>query len=185
MVYLYIDIYKTRNIFQTLVYSETQYIEKYGIFKTQDMYDVKHLLWTVLWKHIPQYKLAAFSASWEKYHEVVTPVIVIICEKTMVREVARDRETLIYLLIYSNKLASLQLIAVLVYENSSTKSHKQYYINFQQKLWKISEFISTRYNVTKNEPFLRYLLRILFESFRGLLLPWNFYAFTEHFLVYL
>ena len=52
----------------------------------------------------------------------------------MAREGAGDLEILIYLLIYSNKLAYLQLITVLVYENSSPKSHEQDYLNFQQKL---------------------------------------------------
>ena len=74
----------------------------------------------------------------------------------MALEAAGYREILIHLLIYSNKLAYLQLITVLVYGNSSPKSHEQDYLNFQQ------------------------------ISFRGLLLPWNFfYAFTEHFFVYL
>ena len=45
-----------------------------------------------------------------------------------------DRETLIHLLIYSNELAYLQLIGVLVYRNSSPKSHEYDYLNFQQKL---------------------------------------------------
>ena len=52
----------------------------------------------------------------------------------MAGEMAADREFLIYLLIYSNKLAYLQLITVLVYGNSSPKNHEQDYLNFQQKL---------------------------------------------------
>ena len=28
-----------------------------------------------------------------------------------------------------------------------------------------------------------YSFMTLFKSFRGLFLPWNFYAFTEHFLI--
>ena len=55
-----------------------------------------------------------------------------ICEKhfvkTIAREGARDCEILICLLIYSNKLIYLQLITVLVYENSSPKSHEQDYL---------------------------------------------------------
>ena len=85
----------------------------------------------------------------------------------MAVEAAGDREILIYLLIYSNKLAYLQLITVLVYENSSPKSHEQDYLNFQQKLWKISKFIYRKCTFAKNELFLRYFLRILFKSFRG------------------
>ena len=52
----------------------------------------------------------------------------------MAREGVRDPEFLIYLLIYLKKLAYLQLITVLVYGNSSPKSHEQVYLNFQQKL---------------------------------------------------
>ena len=40
----------------------------------------------------------------------------------MAREGAGDHEFLIYLLIYSNKLAYLQLITVLIYGNSPPKS---------------------------------------------------------------
>ena len=42
--------------------------------------------------------------------------------KTIAREVAGDRGFLISLLIYSNKLAYLQLITVLVYRSSPPKS---------------------------------------------------------------
>ena len=49
---------------------------------------------------------------------------------------AGDREFLIYLLIYSNKLAYLQLIKVLVYRGSSPKSHEQGYLNFSKNLEK-------------------------------------------------
>ena len=49
-------------------------------------------------------------------------------EKTMAHEGDGDREILIYLLIYSKKLAYLQLvITVLVYGNSSPKCHEQGY----------------------------------------------------------
>ena len=128
---------------------------------------------------VSQYKLAVFSTSWNKYHRVVSPEIVILCKKTMVLETAGDCEISIYLLIYSNKLSYLQLIAVLVYGNSSPKSHEQDYLHFQEKLWKISEFIFRRGKVTKNELFLRYFLRLLCKSFTGLFLPWNFYVFFE------
>ena len=43
-------------------------------------------------------------------------------QKTMAREGTEDREFLIYSLIYSNKLAYLQLITVLVCRNSPLKS---------------------------------------------------------------
>ena len=52
----------------------------------------------------------------------------------MALEAARDGEILIYLLIYSNRLAYLHLITVLVYRNIPPKSHEQDYLNFQQKL---------------------------------------------------
>ena len=48
----------------------------------------------------------------------------------MAGEGAKDREFFIYLLIYSNKLAYLQLITVLDYGSSPPKSHKQRYLNF-------------------------------------------------------
>ena len=48
----------------------------------------------------------------------------------MARGETGDREFLIYLLIYSNKLAYLQLITVLVYGSSRPKSHEQGYLNF-------------------------------------------------------
>ena len=43
-------------------------------------------------------------------------------EKTMTREGAGDREFLIYLLIYSNKLVYLQLVTGLAYRRMSRKS---------------------------------------------------------------
>ena len=54
----------------------------------------------------------------------------------MTREGARDRQFLIYLLIYSNKLALLQLIAVLVYRSRPPKSHEQGYLNVSKNLEK-------------------------------------------------
>ena len=50
-------------------------------------------------------------------------------KKTMTREGAWDREFLIYSLIYSNELAYLQLITVLVYGNSPPKSNEKGYLN--------------------------------------------------------
>ena len=47
---------------------------------------------------------------------------------TIARKGAGDREFLIYLLIYSNKLAYLQLITILVYGSSPLKSHEQGYL---------------------------------------------------------
>ena len=50
-------------------------------------------------------------------------------KKTRTREGAWDREFLIYSLIYSNELAYLQLITVLVYGNSPPKSNEKGYLN--------------------------------------------------------
>ena len=109
-----LNIFKIRNIFRTLVYSELWYIENSGIFKTQGLFRhlrcqtsaMKGFVKTVNGKKVSQYKLAPFSTSWNKYHEVL--------KKIMADEGARDREILIYLLIYSNKLAYLQPITILV-----------------------------------------------------------------------
>ena len=57
-------------------------------------------------------------------------------EKTMVSEGAVNRQVFIYLLIYSNKLAYLQLITVLVYRSSPPKSHEQGYLNLSKNLEK-------------------------------------------------
>ena len=77
-----------------------------------------------------QYKVAAFFTSWNKYHKVVTPDIVILCKKTMAREGAEERAFLIYLLIYSNKFPYLQLIIILVCGSTPPKNHEQGYLNF-------------------------------------------------------
>ena len=57
-------------------------------------------------------------------------------EKTMVSEGALNRQVFIYLLIYSNKLAYLQLITDLVYRSSPPKSHEQGYLNLSKNLEK-------------------------------------------------
>ena len=71
----------------------------------------------------------------------------------MAGEMAADREFLIYLLIYSNKLAYLQLITVLVYGSSPPKRHEQGYPTFKQKPLKIrvNEFIFRTCSFTKND----------------------------------
>ena len=139
-----------------------------------------------------QCKLATFSSSWSKCHEVFTPGVAIFCEKTMAREGAGDRQFLIYL--YSK----ISLFAA----NNSFDLRKQ----FSQKSW-TSLLKLLQKNLEKNvwinlflEPVtllkMNFFLGIfqginiflflgifLFKSFRGLLLPWNFHAFTEHLLV--
>ena len=72
-------IFKSGNIFRTLVYWNS------GIFKTKAYF--RHLRWNVLWKQSTEnifaiYKVTAFSASWNKYHEVVASEMVILCKKT-------------------------------------------------------------------------------------------------------
>ena len=54
----------------------------------------------------------------------------------MAGEGAGDHQFLIYLLIYSSKLAYLQLIIVLVYRSSPPKSHEQGCLNFSKNLEK-------------------------------------------------
>ena len=54
----------------------------------------------------------------------------------MLREGTGDRQFLIYLLIYSSKLAFLQLITVLVYRSSPLKSHEKGYLNLSKILEK-------------------------------------------------
>ena len=62
---------------------------------------------------------------------MVNPEVATLCKKTMACEGAGECKFFIYL--YSNKWAYLQLITVLVYGNSSPKSHEQGYLNFEQK----------------------------------------------------
>ena len=56
----------------------------------------------------------------------------------MLREGTGDRECLVFSLLYSNKLAYLQLIKVLVHGSSPPKSHEKGYLNqtFSKKLEK-------------------------------------------------
>ena len=80
---------------------------------------------------------------------------------------------LIYPLIYSNKLTYLQLTRVGLWKQSSQKSWTRLLRLLTKNLKNTFleyEFIFTTCNLTKNEVFLRYFLRILFKSFRGLLL---------------
>ena len=83
----------------------------------------------------------------------------------MAREGGEDCEFFIYLLIYSNKLAYLQQVAVLVYASSSPKSHQQGYLNFYQKPWKIrvNEFIFRTCKFTKNKLFLLFSKDFVFK----------------------
>ena len=51
-------------------------------------------------------------------------------KKSLAHEGAQDCEFFIYLLIYSNKLAHLQLFPVLVYGRRPPKSHEEAYLKF-------------------------------------------------------
>ena len=53
-----------------------------------------------------------------------------LCKKTMAREGGGDCGFFIYLLIYSNKLAYLQLPTAFVYRSTPPKSYEQGYLNF-------------------------------------------------------
>ena len=64
---------------------------------------------------------------------IFTPELAILCKKNMASEKAENREFLIYLLIYSNKLTYLQLGAVLVHGRIPPKSYEQGYLKFWQK----------------------------------------------------
>ena len=149
------SIFRTLGILKTLAHSKP---EAYS-----DIYD-KAFCENNWRKIVPQYKFAALSTSRNIYHEVVTPERVILFLfknrviflfkkkqtnklKTIVRKGAGDCEILIYLLIYLNKLAYLQLITVLLCGNSSPKSHEQDYLktfgkDFEKNTWtKMNSFL--------------------------------------------
>ena len=94
------DKFRTTSIFRTLAYSEPWYIQNPRIFRTlayskSEAYSepcqtsmIKRFSKIVngynyfrKLKLFWQYKLVAFSTSWNKYHEVVTPKVVILCKK--------------------------------------------------------------------------------------------------------
>ena len=92
----------------------------------------------------------------------------------MAREGAEDCKCLIYLLIYSNKLAYLQLITVFVYGTSPPKSHEQGYLNFY-----LNSFLEQA-NLLKT---LR--KKSLLGIFQDLVEKFQMTCFTEHLLLYL
>ena len=121
-------IYRTRSIFRTLAYSQLWYIQNPGTFRTlayskSEAYSepcqaptMKRFLRVVNGYNyfiITFSKLAPFPTLWNKYLEVVsTEAVSYSMQKTMAREGIGDHEFLIFLLIYSSKLAYLQLITV-------------------------------------------------------------------------
>ena len=66
---------------------------------------------------------------WNKYHQVVTPEVINLCKKLWRQGDQGQIIFDIYSLIYSNKLAYLQLITVLVYGNSLPKNQEKGYLN--------------------------------------------------------
>ena len=102
--------------------------------------------------------------------------------KTIARKGAGDRETLIYLLIYSNKLAYLQLIGFGLRKQFSQKSFQGLAKTLKIR---VNEFIFRTCNFIKNELFIGYFSRILIKSFSGFVLIWNFHTFTDHLFEYL
>ena len=131
----------TRSIFRTLGYSQPWYIQNSRIFRTlaysksEDCSDplcqtsamerfakiVNGCNYFCKLQLFSQYKLAAFSTSRNKYHEIVTPVVVILCKNLWRARGLGTVNFLIYPLTCSKKLAYLQIITVSFYGNNSSK----------------------------------------------------------------
>ena len=80
-------------------------------------------------KLFSHYKLAALFTSLNKYHNVVTPDVVIICKKYY--GTRGDRGTWVFSIpIDIYKFPYLQLITILVCGSILPKSHEQGYLNF-------------------------------------------------------
>ena len=108
-------------IFRTLAYSESEaYLEP---CQTSTMKRFAKIVngYNYFYIIIILAKLAAFSTTWNKYLEVVSPEVVILCKKLWRTKGARDHEFLMHLLIYSNELVYLQLTVVLIYGRSPPK----------------------------------------------------------------
>ena len=87
----------------------------------------------------------------------------------MAYEGGGDHEFLIYLLTYSNKLACLPLITVLVYRNSPSKSHEQvtqtFSKNLEKYVWMNSYLESATLLNLKRLTLLKKLLLGIFQGF--------------------
>ena len=121
------DISQTRNIFRTQVYSEFWHIQNPRLIRistTSNIYNEGFC-------KNSRKQFRSISLPRSLHHEVVTPEV-----KNYGTWGGGDLEFFKYLLIHSNKLTYLQLITVLVYENSSPESHEQGYLNFQLKILK-------------------------------------------------
>ena len=119
-------------IFTTLLYSnsEPRYIQNasifkiWGIFRTLPyIYDEALIIFMaiIIFANYNYFRKA--KPRWSEYLEVVSIEAVMLCKKSMGFEGVGDREVLIYLLIYSIKLAYLHLVTVLVYRSSPPKRH--------------------------------------------------------------
>ena len=146
------DIIMTRSIFRTLGYSQPWYIQNSRIFRTlahsksEDCSKpfcqtsamerfakiVNGCNYFCKLQLFSQYKLAALSTSRNKYHEIVTPVVVILCKKLQRARGLGTVNFLIYPLTCSNKLAYLHIITV-VLRKQFFQIHEQDNLNFQQK----------------------------------------------------
>ena len=117
------NIFKARNIYKTLVYSEPRYHQNSDIFKIQGLF--RHLR-----RQTSEYKLLL-----SLFYEINIMRQLLKSQLFFVKELSheggRDFEFFIYLLMHSNKLTYIQLIKVLTYGNSSPKSHEQGYLKFQ------------------------------------------------------
>ena len=91
------DIFKIRNIFRTLVYSQLWHIQNLRLIPTSTMSSIYDEAFreNSYRKIVSQYKLATFSTSWNKYHDVVTPEVAIQCKKINNTKGIGDREFLI------------------------------------------------------------------------------------------
>ena len=134
-------------IFRTLTYSKSEaYSESVKHLQENCNYFCNISLFVV------------FSTIWNKYHELVTSEAFVLCQKLWCARGPGTVNFFVYLLIYWNKLAYLQLITVMAYGNSLPKSHEQDYIKFQKNPWEIlvNLFSFRTCNLTKTELFLRY-----------------------------
>ena len=87
-------------IFTTLIYSEPRYIQKASIFKIWGIFRIAEIVngYNYFHKLIIFAKLTMLSISWNRYLEVVSPEIVILCKKLWC---ARGSETVnIYIYNY-------------------------------------------------------------------------------------
>ena len=155
-------ISRNRSILRTLAQSQPWYIQNPGIFRTlvyskSEAYSEPCQTFTMKcfakivngYNYFIKYNyFRSISLPRSLLHKIntknffdtsliFTPELAILCKKNMASEKAENREFLIYLLIYSNKLTYLQLGAVQVHGRIPPKSYEQGYLKFWQKRSKI------------------------------------------------